>query len=282
MAAPAPLRTDDIEIPDRPSVASEPARTQTQLRRILLYGGIAALALVVLTLTAMLVSGKRNEVARSPADAPLIKAEDQPIKVSPESRGGLEIPNRDILVYGHMHGSTGGAPPIERLLPEPEQPIAPPSPPSRPASPPDAAPSSEHAATTGKSPAEEPAAPPSSPAAKSPAAIVAQAKIPPTGAPPSTSKLTQPGRPAKGSGYLIQLVSSRSEVEAKAAWARLKSKNGDVLGSLSPTVAPADLGDRGTFYRLRAGPIATEAKAKSICRSLAERGVSCLLVHASG
>jgi hypothetical protein len=46
-------------------------------------------------------------------------------------------------------------------------------------------------------------------------------------------------------------------------------------------VARADLGDRGTFYRLRAGPIADEAKARAICDSLAGRGASCIIVQPS-
>ena len=77
----------------------------------------------------------------------------------------------------------------------------------------------------------------------------------------------------------VQLLSSRSADEARNAWARLKDKNGDLLGTLSPTVARGDLGDRGTFFRLRAGPIADEAKARAICESLAGRGVSCIVVR---
>jgi hypothetical protein len=77
----------------------------------------------------------------------------------------------------------------------------------------------------------------------------------------------------------VQLFSSRSADEARSAWASLKEKNGDLLGALSPTVARADLGDRGTFYRLRAGPIADEAKARAICDSLAGRGMSCIIIR---
>lgn len=288
MPAPAPSRLDDIEIPDRPAVTSEAARAQTQRRRILLYGGVAALALVVLAMIAMLVSGKHDQVARTLADAPLIRAEDQPIKVPPESPGGRDASNKDILVYGRLHGTPSGKPPVEQLLPEPELPQVPPPPPSRPNS------SSEPTLTPARPAVVEPlpsAAASATPGSKLPTAeaaakpaptTVAQAKIPPTAATSSTPRAAQPAKPAKAVGYQIQLVSSRSEEEAKAAWARLKSKNTDLLGPLSPIVARAELGDRGTFYRLRAGPIATEAKARSLCRSLAGRGVSCLIIHSSG
>ncbi len=46
MPAPAPSRTDNIEIPDRPSVASHAGNAQPGRKRVLLYGGIAAAALL--------------------------------------------------------------------------------------------------------------------------------------------------------------------------------------------------------------------------------------------
>jgi hypothetical protein len=77
----------------------------------------------------------------------------------------------------------------------------------------------------------------------------------------------------------VQVFSGRSADEAKSAWAKLKGRNSDVLGPLSPTVARADLGDRGTFYRLRAGPIESETKARTLCSSLSSRGVPCIIVR---
>ena len=63
-------------------------------------------------------------LAGADAGIPLIKAEPGPVKVRPESPGGLRIPDRDKLVYDRMQGEGGpeerGA---ERLLPPPEQPL---------------------------------------------------------------------------------------------------------------------------------------------------------------
>jgi hypothetical protein len=307
MATSAPPRMESIEIPDRPAVASHAAPSPATRKRIFLYGGIAAAALLVVVMMTLLWSGKRHEVARAPADAPLIKAEDQPIKVSPESPGGMDVPNRDILVYGRMHGTPGDKPAIERLLPEPEQPLAPPAAPPRPAhtgsapvplpaeSPLSSGPAAVEAppvpgtplatnpsaATPSRSPETPPtksSATAAAPATKSaPASQVAQAKIP--AAPATAAKPAQPGKPVRGSSVQVQLFSSRSADEARSAWASLKEKNGDLLGALSPTVARADLDDRGTFYRLRAGPIADEAKARAICDSLAGRGMSCIIIR---
>ena len=130
---PAPSRVDSIEIPDRPAAVSFAAASPVPRKRILLYGGIAAAALLVIVMTSLLWSARREEVARAPADAPLIKAGDQPIKVPPESPGGLDVPNRDILVYRRMQGTPGERPAVERLQPGPEQPLAPPAAPPRPA-----------------------------------------------------------------------------------------------------------------------------------------------------
>jgi hypothetical protein len=294
MATSAPPRMESIEIPDRPAVASHAAPSPATRKRIFLYGGIAAAALLVVVMMTLLWSGKRHEVARAPADAPLIKAEDQPIKVSPESPGGMDVPNRDILVYGRMHGTPGDKPAIERLLPEPEQPLAPPAAPPRPAHTgsapvplPAESPLSSGPNPSAATPPRSPETPPTkssataaAPATKSaPASQVAQAKIP--AAPATAAKPAQPGKPVRGSSVQVQLFSSRSADEARSAWASLKEKNGDLLGALSPTVARADLDDRGTFYRLRAGPIADEAKARAICDSLAGRGASCIIIRPS-
>ena len=69
-----------------------------------------------------------EDVAGLPADAPLIKAEERPIKVSPEAPGGLQAPNRDILVYERLQGTSAGKGARERLLPESEEPMTPPPP----------------------------------------------------------------------------------------------------------------------------------------------------------
>jgi cell division septation protein DedD len=111
-------------------------------------------------------------------------------------------------------------------------------------------------------------------------ATLTQTKI--ATAPTAESSPALSERPAGGSGFQLQLLSSRSAEDAKGAWERLRGKNADLLGSLAPSVARVSLDNRGTFYRLRAGPIASEAKARSICESLSGRGVSCLVVRSSG
>ncbi|NQV99607.1 MAG: SPOR domain-containing protein [Rhodospirillales bacterium] len=74
-------------------------------------------------------------------DIPIIRADISPIKVRPENPGGLQVPDRDKLVYDRiLNGGNGeGRATVERLLPPPETPL--PVPQSKPAAvPPSAAP----------------------------------------------------------------------------------------------------------------------------------------------
>ncbi|NJO67613.1 MAG: SPOR domain-containing protein [Rhodospirillales bacterium] len=104
---------------------------------------------------------------------------------------------------------------------------------------------------------------------------------------PATPSVKQPTKSAPGDRsassaggrYQVQLLASRSESEAMGAWRKIKAKNSDVLSGFDGSIARADLGDRGIFYRLRIGPISSEAKARSLCSALAGRNVSCLIIR---
>ena len=54
-----------------------------------------------------------------PGTPPVIQADTTPFKVRPDSPGGMMIPHQDKLVYGRL--SPDAVPPVERLLPPPEQ-----------------------------------------------------------------------------------------------------------------------------------------------------------------
>jgi hypothetical protein len=61
-------------------------------------------------------------VANGDGEVPLIRAENGPVRVRPENPGGLQVPNRDKLVYNRMQGGNQESPSIERLLPRAEAP----------------------------------------------------------------------------------------------------------------------------------------------------------------
>lgn len=66
--------------------------------------------------------GKSFFANRDQGDVPIIRAEVTPIKVRPADPGGMEVPDRDKLVYGAINGEGAGSE-VEHLLPPPEEPL---------------------------------------------------------------------------------------------------------------------------------------------------------------
>jgi len=181
------------------------------------------------------VQGKRHAGSDAAnGDVPLIRADERPTKVKPEQPGGMEIPDQDKLIYNPTRKV------VEHLLAPAEKPMPRPAPSS---SPTDAARSS-----TGAMPAAS-STPENRPA-------VTQTAQPQQQAATSPSKAAQaPSSPSKpAAGTRLQLGSLRSEDAARQEWERIKRKNSDLLGNLSATPVRAELGDKGVYYRIQAGP----------------------------
>jgi len=201
------------------------------------------------------------------ADVPLIRADERPTKVKPEKPGGMEIPDRDKMIYTQKRAA------VEHLLPAPEKPMprptASPTPavsePPRPAS--AAAPAGPGAQAVAVSPVL-PAQPQQS-AAKPP---VKTASAPAAPAKSTTAQMP----PAKTSGARIQLGSVHSEDVARQEWDRIKRTNADLLASVSATPIRADLGDKGVFYRIQTAPI---ADADRVCGELKRRNIGCIIAQ---
>jgi cell division septation protein DedD len=85
--------------------------------------------------------------------------------------------------------------------------------------------------------------------------------------------------PAAKGGYRVQLGALRSEGAAKEEWARLKQRHGDLLGGLGAAMSRTEIPEKGTFWRIQAGPIADASKAEHVCADLKKRGVGCILVR---
>lgn len=80
-------------------------------------------------------------------------------------------------------------------------------------------------------------------------------------------------------GYAVQIVSLRSEKAAKDAETRLKERHADLLSDLDMSVQRADLGARGVFFRLQAGPFPNEATAQDMCAQLRAKRLDCLVTR---
>ena len=62
-----------------------------------------------------------------------------------------------------------------------------------------------------------------------------------------------------------------------SAWSRL-SRQHVQLNGLKPTVSEVDLGSKGVFRRLRAGPFESRAAAHSTCQALQAANQKCFVV----
>ena len=212
-------------------------------------------------------------LTRPPAagEVPLIRADDQPTRKRPSDPGGMQAPGQGTLV---LDGQRAGSK-VEQLLPPPEAPLPRPTPPEPVAAAPEPPPPSPSAAPIPTPPAlaASPAPPPS---------VAAGLPVPPPPEPkPATAAPAVAPPPASPAarGYRVQLGAVRTAESAKRDWDRLKQQHRDVLGSLSLNVERVDLGDRGIFFRIQAGPVADAAAAERDCKELKRRGVGCVPVR---
>ena len=82
---------------------------------------------------------------------------------------------------------------------------------------------------------------------------------------------------APSGGYLVQVSSQRNEADAQASYKALQGKFPAVLGSHSPLIKRADLGDKGVYYRAMVGPFGSPDEASQFCGSLKSAGGQCVV-----
>ncbi|MCC6597755.1 MAG: SPOR domain-containing protein [Alphaproteobacteria bacterium] len=85
------------------------------------------------------------------------------------------------------------------------------------------------------------------------------------------------GLAATAGSYYIQLGSVSSENGAVSEWGKIKKAHASELEGLSYRVQAANLGERGTFYRIQAGPVSKESAAQ-LCDSIKARKPGACLV----
>ncbi len=119
--------------------------------------------------------------------------------------------------------------------------------------------------------AEETAAPP----ATTPPPQPAEARPEPAPTPPPAAAASS-GEALSGS-HVVQVGAFKSQAEATANWTALQTKLGDYVDGKGDDVERADLGAKGVFYRLRIGPFASSAEARTYCEGLKSRGQDCMV-----
>ena len=78
-------------------------------------------------------------------------------------------------------------------------------------------------------------------------------------------------------GYLVQVSSQRNEADAQASYRALQGKFPTVLGSHTPVIKRADLGEKGVYYRAMVGPFGSPEEASQFCGSLKTAGGQCVV-----
>lgn len=214
---------------------------------------------------------------------PVIQAQEGPVKVRPESPGGMKVPNRDKEVFTRLEAEKQPER-VERLLPPPEKPIrsaassaiapkqgmkleladgttAAPKAPSLPRPPPPKLSKNEPKIP---GPPPPPTAPEKKPVAKKPPA----------------KTLSAASKPSAGGRYRVQISSLPSETAIRKSWASIKGKHKDLLGNL-PLIVERTLlsAGRGTYYRMQVGPLSSKSQAATLCTRLKQRKLSCLVVR---
>lgn len=85
-----------------------------------------------------------------------------------------------------------------------------------------------------------------------------------------------PGTAAGELPWGVQLASRRSQSAAEESFRELQRRYPSLLGALEPMIVRAEVGDRGTFYRVR---IAAESRgeAAALCQRLKAAGADCFI-----
>ncbi|MBL8572961.1 MAG: SPOR domain-containing protein [Hyphomicrobiaceae bacterium] len=130
-------------------------------------------------------------------------------------------------------------------------------------------------------PALKPPAKPSTVATGAPLALVPSGPAPASAAPTPVATAPVAAAPAApvasgGGSFMIQLSSHQSEAEARSAYAAAQRRYSAING-MGLNVQPADLGARGTFYRVRVGPVSSREEAVRVCEQIKGQGGSCLI-----
>ncbi len=88
-----------------------------------------------------------------------------------------------------------------------------------------------------------------------------------------------PGEPmakaSSGPRPAVHLASYRTRKSANQGWAKIKRANKKLLGGLEHEISRVNLGKKGTYFRVKAGPFKSAKAAKQICRKLKRRRQFC-------
>ena len=96
----------------------------------------------------------------------------------------------------------------------------------------------------------------------------------------ATAVAEEPPPEQKITGWSVQLASAVTEDAAWSTWKKMKARHKALAGK-EPVVVRADLGTKGTFFRVRLVGFDSQGDASSECSKLKSKGVKCFISKAS-
>ncbi len=211
----------------------------------------------------------------SNGELPVIRADKTPDGMAPKFAGGLDVPNRDKMVYERLRQNSADLP-VERLLAPMEKPSAPAQP----------LPEDAIAALVEKVEAEhEPAAA----IVKDEDGQAVEVVFKTVETAPKLEKkepvkevqkapAPKPAPKAAEKAFAVQLVSARSKKAAEDEFKRLSKKHPELMAKIQHHVSETT-SDKGTFYRLRVGNFAARDDAKALCDKFKAKKQECFVVN---
>lgn len=250
-------------------------------------------------------------VARGRGETPVLAAAGGPERVAPQDPGGGNVPYQGFKIYEQpapADDSAESAPAAAPASPPPEAKVPVAAPPAAAAPPPKAAavapapaakappPKTVAAliqqansdpvkpaiaaataakAATAKPPVASTPAPSMGPATSAPRQLGGPV---PAAAPKPVAAAAKPAAPAAAAAgaYTLQIGAFKSQAEAETAWRSYKGKHAALLAGYSENIQQVDLGDKGTWYRLKVGGFADREVASALCDRLKADGGACI------
>jgi hypothetical protein len=203
----------------------------------LAFTGAMGLFVVVVWLAAI--------TQEAPGNLPVIASPSGPARVTPESPGGMQVPNQEMMVFETFH----------ELSAETASIVV------------------SHLAEADISQAEQ--GPRSNEEAVADDAHLAETTAQSESIEPEREQISDLNQ----NFFAAQLGSFGSSNGAHKGWKYLTGKYGDIMAGLSLVVKTADLGPVGTFYRLQTGILGGREQAEEFCQVLRKSDAECIVVR---
>ncbi len=183
----------------------------------------------------------------TPDDLPIISAPSGPARVAPALPGGMEVPNQKMTVFETFQ----------------EEPVG----------------SSDGSNSSNKNTFVEKSLDELS-KSKAKGAVSKKADVTGGGVEPKPSSLDQQGASeSNDSVFMAQLGSFGSLEGAEQGWEHLRGWQEDMMEGLMPVISQVDLGEVGTFYRLRTKIMGGRKKVEKFCEIMLKSSIECMVVE---